>query len=357
MQFPLLSLPSETLKGRRPRHPGFLQPGSVPRVHRVSPIHVPRVKVSLGVRKASLSHSLVLAHYQRVVERRERRLVLLPPQMFGRLCTHAGSAAGDQRCRPHFPAGRVHPPRHVDYYFFCFLKKCTLCEHSNGMTRERWWEGVDEDCEFRCFWKNYLTLEATETTFFLGDSGCFTSSLFFLAHAKSLIPWTFSLMPCTQWTDPKIHPFTHHEVELFNCGLDGGRNSLSVQLGFQVLPAFSTHAHSCKVPVLLRHCEVASSYRTVQTVVSLQYANFYKPAWLSWRTGCVKPHRHDNTVLPFSSALREQAATGYREQDNTLNMRDPPKAPPLKSEMQEVGVGREPGGQITQWHWYSFMTQ
>lgn len=108
-----LSLPSKTLKRRRPRHPGFLQPGSVPRVHCVSPVHVPRVEVSLGVRKASLSHSVVLAHYQRVVvERRERCLVLLPPQMFGRLRTHAGSAAtaGDQGRRPHFPAGRVHPP-------------------------------------------------------------------------------------------------------------------------------------------------------------------------------------------------------------------------------------------------------
>ena len=79
-------------------HPGFLQPGSVPGVHGVSPIHVPRVEISLGVRKASLSHAVVLAHYQRVVvERGERSLVLLPPQMFGRLrTTHTpGSPAGD----------------------------------------------------------------------------------------------------------------------------------------------------------------------------------------------------------------------------------------------------------------------
>lgn len=91
----LLPLPSKTLKRGRPRHPGFLQSGSVPSVHCVSPVHVPRVEVSLGVRKASLSHSVVLAHNQRVVERRKRCLVLLPPQMFGRLRTHAGSAAGD----------------------------------------------------------------------------------------------------------------------------------------------------------------------------------------------------------------------------------------------------------------------
>lgn len=120
----LLPLPSKTLKRRRPRHPGFLQPGSVPCVHCVSPVHVPRVEVSFGVRKASLSHSVVLAHYQRVVERRERCLVLLPPQMFGRLRTHAGSAAGDQRRRPHFP--RIHPPRNVGFKIYIFLRKNTL---------------------------------------------------------------------------------------------------------------------------------------------------------------------------------------------------------------------------------------
>lgn len=124
-----LSLPSKTLKGRRPRHPGFLQPGSVPRVHCVTPVHVPRVEVSLGVRKASLSHSVCLAHYQRVVERRERRLVLLPPQMFGCLCTHAG----DQRRRPYFPTGRFHLPALKTYVL---KSKLTLLEHSVGMTEE-----------------------------------------------------------------------------------------------------------------------------------------------------------------------------------------------------------------------------
>lgn len=85
------------------------------RVHCVRPVHVPRIEVSLGVRKASLSHSVVLARDQRVVvvvvvveERRERGLVLLPPQMFGRFRAHAGSAAGDQRRRPHFSTGRLH---------------------------------------------------------------------------------------------------------------------------------------------------------------------------------------------------------------------------------------------------------
>lgn len=87
------------------------------RVHCVSPVHVPRVQVSLGVRKASLSHSVVLAHYQRVVERRERSLVLLPPQMFGRLRAHAAAAAGDQGHRPHFAAGGVHPLRQVAFYY------------------------------------------------------------------------------------------------------------------------------------------------------------------------------------------------------------------------------------------------
>lgn len=105
---PCSSLPSKTLKRRRPRHSGFLEPGSVPRVHRVGPVHVPRLEVSLGVRKASLSHAVVLAHDQSVVERRQCCLVLLPPQMFGRLRTH-GSAAGDQGHRPHFAADGVHP--------------------------------------------------------------------------------------------------------------------------------------------------------------------------------------------------------------------------------------------------------
>lgn len=73
----------------------------MPGVHCVGPVHVPRVEVPLGVRKASLSDSVVLARsVQRVVvvvveQRRERSLVLLPPQMFG--------------CAAHFPAGRVHP--------------------------------------------------------------------------------------------------------------------------------------------------------------------------------------------------------------------------------------------------------
>lgn len=46
-------------------------------------------------------------------------------------------------------------------------------------------------------------------------------------------------------------------------------------------------------------------------------------------------------VSPDQVPLQEQAAAGYREQDNALNMRDPPKAPPLKLSMrekQEVGV-------------------
>lgn len=107
-QFPRSPLPSKTLKRRRPRHSGFLEPGSVPRVHRVGPVHVPRLEVSLGVRKASLSNAVVLAHDQSVVERRQCCLVLLPPQMFGSLRTH-GSAAGDQGHRPHFAADGVHP--------------------------------------------------------------------------------------------------------------------------------------------------------------------------------------------------------------------------------------------------------
>lgn len=106
--FPLSPLPSKTLKRRRPRHSGFLEPGSVPCVHRVGPVHVPRLEVSLGVRKASLSNAVVLAHDESVVERRQCCLVLLPPQMFGRLRAH-GSAAGDQGHRPHFAADGVHP--------------------------------------------------------------------------------------------------------------------------------------------------------------------------------------------------------------------------------------------------------
>lgn len=46
---------------------------------------------------------------------------------------------------------------------------------------------------------------------------------------------------------------------------------------------------------------------------------------------------------------KEQAATEYSEQDDKLTIRDPPKAPPLKSsvsEKQAMGVDREPGDQI-----------
>ena len=107
-QCPRSPLPSKTLKRRRPRHSGFLEPGSVPRVHRVGPVHVPRLEVPLGVRKASLSYAVVLAHDQSVVERRQCCLVLLPPQMFGRLRTR-GSAAGDQGHRPHLAADGLHP--------------------------------------------------------------------------------------------------------------------------------------------------------------------------------------------------------------------------------------------------------
>lgn len=101
-------LPSKTLERRRPRHPGLLQPGSVPRVHRVRPVHVPRVEIALGVREAPLSHSLVPARGARVVQRRERGRLLLPPQMFGRLRTRRAAAAGHR-----FPADWLHPPRHV----------------------------------------------------------------------------------------------------------------------------------------------------------------------------------------------------------------------------------------------------
>lgn len=123
-QFPRSTLPSKTLKRRRPRHSGFLEPGSVPRVHRVGPVHVPRLEVSLGVRKASLSNAVVLAHDQSVVERRQCCLVLLPPQMFGRLRTH-GSAAGDQGHRPHFAADGVHPSSASLKYFFKKKKPAT----------------------------------------------------------------------------------------------------------------------------------------------------------------------------------------------------------------------------------------
>lgn len=66
----------------------------------------------------SLGRSCAL---QRVVERRECCLALLPPQMFGRLRTYAGSAAGDRGHRPYFATGRVHPPLQVG--FTIFLKK------------------------------------------------------------------------------------------------------------------------------------------------------------------------------------------------------------------------------------------
>ncbi|CAB1416994.1 unnamed protein product [Pleuronectes platessa] len=39
--------------------------------------------------------------------------------------------------------------------------------------------------------------------------------------------------------------------------------------------------------------------------------------------------------------LLERAATGYREQDNVLNMRDPPKAPPLYSRRWECAESQE----------------
>lgn len=79
----------------------------MPRVHRVGPVHVARLEVSLGVREAPLSHTVVLAHDERVVERSQCCLVLLPPQMFGRLRTH-GSGAADQGHCPHFAADGLH---------------------------------------------------------------------------------------------------------------------------------------------------------------------------------------------------------------------------------------------------------
>lgn len=138
------SLPSKTLKRRRPRHPGFLQPGSVARVHGVSPVHVARVQVPLGVRKAPLSHSVVLAHCQRVVERGERSLVLLllPPQMFGRLRAHAAAAASDQGHRPHFAAGGVHPPRRVFFFsFYLFMRRPQWQIKLYACIRNQWLRG------------------------------------------------------------------------------------------------------------------------------------------------------------------------------------------------------------------------
>lgn len=61
----------------------------------------------------------------------------------------------------------------------------------------------------------------------------------------------------------------------------------------------------------------------------------------------LKPRRCGGTVLRLGNRQREQTATGYRGQVYTINMRDPPKAPPLESSMsekEEVGPGRQPGG-------------
>lgn len=85
-------------------------------VHCISPVHGLRAEIFLGVRKSSLSHPVVLPYLERVVERREHCLVLLPPQMFRRIrvSTSAATAAAeattarDEGCC-HIPAGGIHP--------------------------------------------------------------------------------------------------------------------------------------------------------------------------------------------------------------------------------------------------------
>lgn len=82
-------------------------------VHCISPVHGLRAEIFLGVRKSSLSHPVVLPYLERVVERREHCLVLLPPQMFRRfrVVTSASTAAAveatcDEGC--YFTAASIH---------------------------------------------------------------------------------------------------------------------------------------------------------------------------------------------------------------------------------------------------------
>lgn len=84
----------------------------MPGVHCISSVHGLRAEVFLGVRKSS-SHPVVRPYSERVVERRERCLVLLPPQMFRRfrVVTSASTAAAveatcDEGC--YFTAASIH---------------------------------------------------------------------------------------------------------------------------------------------------------------------------------------------------------------------------------------------------------
>lgn len=156
------------------------------------------------------------------------------------------------------------------------------------------------------------------------------------------------------------NPFTHHEA--IAAVWKGEKKCPRVMLWEETLSQLSLVAKCSRLspytPISARCLCCCGRYRTVhaggrsllhnnmQTSVKKQTN---KRLWFTSRTACAKPCRDDNTVLPLSSPLQEQAATGYREQDYTLNMRDPPKAPPLKSSMserQEVGLGRWPGAQI-----------
>ena len=87
----------------------------MPGVHCISSVHGFRAEVFLGVRKSS-SHPVVRPYSERVVERREHCLVLLPPQMFRRIRVSTSAATADAEATTardegccHIPAGGIHP--------------------------------------------------------------------------------------------------------------------------------------------------------------------------------------------------------------------------------------------------------
>lgn len=109
--------PSKPLKRGWPRHSWFLQTGSVTGVNSVGPVHVFCFQVFLRVWKSSQSHSVILPRSEEgvvVVVLRERRLGLLPPQMFWsiNISTVAVEAAtsGNQARGWYFPAHSIHRP-------------------------------------------------------------------------------------------------------------------------------------------------------------------------------------------------------------------------------------------------------
>lgn len=89
MMTKIIFSPFKSLKGWWPWHSGLLQTGTVTGVHGIAPVHGPGFQVLFRVGKASLSHPVVLARAERVLDLKRNR-ALLPPQMFWRISIGTG---------------------------------------------------------------------------------------------------------------------------------------------------------------------------------------------------------------------------------------------------------------------------